>query len=125
MSGDRRQPATLSTVSRYFTVHGRRTTVRLDPVMWQAVEQIAEREALTVDDIVRKVDIRRGALGLTPALRVFIIAYLRRGFFPEGAVTGVGGPEDDLLLGSALAQIDKTRDEAVTGEGQEPEHDQP
>lgn len=109
MTSDRRQPATLSTVSRYFTMHGRRTTVRLDPFMWQAVEQIAEREALTVDEIVRRVDARRGALGLTPALRVFITAYLRRGFFEED----LPSTDEERLLGAALEQINRLRDESI------------
>jgi predicted DNA-binding ribbon-helix-helix protein len=62
---------------RNVLVSGRRTSVRMESVMWRSLEDIRQREGLTVNQICTLVDTLRGEAGLTAALRVFIVAYYR------------------------------------------------
>jgi predicted DNA-binding ribbon-helix-helix protein len=62
---------------RNVLVAGRRTSVRMEAVMWRSLEDIRQREGLTINQICTLVDSMRGDAGLTAALRVFIVAYYR------------------------------------------------
>jgi predicted DNA-binding ribbon-helix-helix protein len=66
-----------SLVPRNVVVAGRRTSVRLEPVMWQALREIAARERCSVNDLVTGIDRRRADSGLTAAIRAYIVAYYR------------------------------------------------
>jgi predicted DNA-binding ribbon-helix-helix protein len=59
-------------------VSGHRTSVRLEPVMWDSINDIAEQEAMTLHELVSTVADRRSpGASLTASLRAFIVAYLR------------------------------------------------
>jgi predicted DNA-binding ribbon-helix-helix protein len=67
---------------RNVKVFGRRTSMRLEPAFWEALEEIARREATDVDalfDRVAKVP-HRG--NLTSAIRLFALAYFRGSAWP-------------------------------------------
>lgn len=77
------QPEHNSTLeSRNVTVGNKRTSMRLEPQMWNAIEEIAVREGVTINNLCTQIDERRtnlaSTIGLTSATRVFIIAYFRR-----------------------------------------------
>ena len=59
--------------------------MRLEPQMWNAIEEIAAREGVTINNLCTQIDKKRADLavtvGLTSATRVFIIAYFRRLFW--------------------------------------------
>lgn len=59
-------------------VAGRRTSVRLEPVMWDALQDIARRERISVHDLVTDIDRHRSESSLTAAIRVFIVNFYRR-----------------------------------------------
>lgn len=82
-------------VCRNVTVNGRRTSLRMEPLLWSALSEIAEREALTINRICSEIDDRRGAANLTAALRVFIISYYRNAAIPVPG--GFAEPVDDSL----------------------------
>ena len=64
--------------SRNIVVSGRRTSVRLEPAMWDALKDIAGAEKRTVNEIVSAVaDCRTPSGSLTSAIRVFVMAYFR------------------------------------------------
>lgn len=67
--------------SRNVTVGNKRTSMRLEPQMWEAIETIASREGMTINSICTQIDRRRSKrslpVGLTSATRVFIISYFR------------------------------------------------
>ncbi|MBK1696517.1 ribbon-helix-helix domain-containing protein [Rhodovibrio salinarum] len=66
-------------INRNVTVNGRRTSLRLEPEMWDALEEIAKREGVRVGDVVSRIDRSprgRGA-GLTARVRVFAMGYFR------------------------------------------------
>lgn len=73
-------------VSRNVTVGGRRTSLRLEPEMWDALDEIAEREAVTLSEICTRIDRarRHGASSLTAAVRVFVLSYFRAAATEEG-----------------------------------------
>ena len=58
----------------------RRTSIRLEPALWRALEEIAEQQHRTINEIVAEVDRDRGALRLTSAVRVYIVETYRTRF---------------------------------------------
>ena len=64
-----------SLIIRNIVVGGHRTSVRLEPVMWDALHDIAAREGRNINDIVTEVDRDRTASTLTAAIRVYIVDY--------------------------------------------------
>ncbi len=74
-----------SLVSRNVTIAGHRTSVRLEPEMWAALQEIARREDRSLNVICTTVDERKGPDGsLTAAIRVFVMAYFREAATDEG-----------------------------------------
>jgi len=72
----------MRSICRNVTVSGRRTSVRMEPIQWESLMDICERERRTIHEVVTIVDRRRGDSSLTAALRVFILAYFRRATAP-------------------------------------------
>lgn len=68
-------PSTL--VNRNVTVSGRRTSVRLEPLMWQALEEVARERGLSIHALCSEVDARRGASSLTAAIRCALLTHYR------------------------------------------------
>lgn len=65
-----------SLVTRNVRIHDRRTSVRLEPQLWRALETIAELEAVDLNEICSRVEDSRGPDGgFTSALRVYIVEY--------------------------------------------------
>jgi predicted DNA-binding ribbon-helix-helix protein len=62
-------------------VAGRRTTVRLEPVMWDALHDIAGRRRVTMNALVTEIDRGRTGPGLTTAIRVYIVEFYRAAAF--------------------------------------------
>ena len=72
------QPGQSSLVSRNITIFGRRTSIRLEPEMWTALNDIADREKCSVHDICSLVYVRKSSLtSLTAAIRVFLMLYYK------------------------------------------------
>jgi predicted DNA-binding ribbon-helix-helix protein len=66
-------------INRNVTVNGRRTSLRLEPEMWDALEEVAKREGVRVSDVVSRIDrdLRGPGSGLTARVRVFVLGYFR------------------------------------------------
>lgn len=58
-------------------VSGRRTSVRLEPVMWEALLEIANELRLTVNDLATRIEHRRTLPNRTAAIRSFVVSYYR------------------------------------------------
>lgn len=65
-------------VFRNIRVSGRRTSLRMEAVVWNALYDICTRENRTLSEICALIDRRRGRASLTAAIRVFVIAYYYR-----------------------------------------------
>lgn len=64
-------------ICRNISVNGRRTSLRMEPMLWDALCEICDRESMTLNQICSQIDQRRGGANLTASIRVFIISYLR------------------------------------------------
>lgn len=74
-----------SLVSRNISVSGHRTSVRLEPEMWDALKDIVRREGCTLNTLCTLVQRRKRAnSSLTAAIRVFIMLYYRAAATDEG-----------------------------------------
>ncbi len=74
-----------SLVSRNITVMGRRTSVRLEPEMWQALKEISIRENCSIHDLCTLVSVRKNLRSsLTASIRVFLMLYFRAAATEEG-----------------------------------------
>ena len=83
-------------VSRNVTISGHRTSIRLEPQMWNGYEEICRREGRTIHEICSMVDQRRQESSLTAALRVFILLYFRAAATEDGhAEAGHGNGATD------------------------------
>ena len=81
-----------SLVSRNVTVLGRRTSIRLEPEMWDALGDIAKREGCNIHDICSIVYARKSAsTSLTAAVRVFLMLYYRAAATEQGHVSAGHG----------------------------------
>ncbi len=71
-------------VSRNVTVNGRRTSLRLEPEIWEGLAEIAQREHTTINEVVARVDRQRGEAGLTSNVRIFVFSYFRNAATERG-----------------------------------------
>jgi predicted DNA-binding ribbon-helix-helix protein len=76
------ESAPSSLVIRNIVVGGHRTSVRLEPVMWDALQDIARQLRLTPHDLVTEIDRERTASSLTAAIRVYIVDFYRAAALP-------------------------------------------
>jgi predicted DNA-binding ribbon-helix-helix protein len=74
-------------ISRNVTIAGHRTSVRLEPDMWSALNEIRKRERTHLHQICTDVAARKHSdTSLTAAIRVFVMAYFRSAATEEGHV---------------------------------------
>jgi predicted DNA-binding ribbon-helix-helix protein len=71
-------------VSRNVTVAGRRTSIRLEVPMWQALHQLCAREGKSVHQIVTEIDRDRTTSSLTAGIRVHLLTYFQAAATDEG-----------------------------------------
>ena len=63
--------------TRNVTVDGRRTSLRMENAMWEALEDICRRESRHLHEICGLVHRRRAGASFTAAMRGFIVCYYR------------------------------------------------
>jgi predicted DNA-binding ribbon-helix-helix protein len=64
--------------------------MRLEPAMWDAFQEIADRERQSLHNLTTQINLRRGRTSLTSATRVFILAYFK--YMAESGDSG-GSPQ--------------------------------
>ena len=62
--------------TRTVKINGRRTSLRMEPVLWDAVGDICDKEELTLHELISLIDSRRNEVSRTSAVRTFIVTYL-------------------------------------------------
>ncbi len=62
---------------RNVTIRGKRTSMRLEPGFWDAIDEIATREGLAVDQVFERVAKSPHRGNLSSAIRVYVLAYFR------------------------------------------------
>lgn len=73
----KREPARSSLVIRNIVVGGHRISVRLEPIMWEALLEIARQRQANVNQLVTEIDRQRVSSSLTAAIRVYIVDFYR------------------------------------------------
>jgi predicted DNA-binding ribbon-helix-helix protein len=82
---DLNKPSVSTLISKNIKVFGKRTSVRLEPAMWSALHEIAERENSTIHQLCSAVHRTKPLeTTLTAALRVFLMLYYRAAATEEG-----------------------------------------
>lgn len=66
-------------LKRSVSIAGHRTSVSLEEPFWQALRDIADRESVSVQALIGRIDAERGEQNLSSAIRVFVLARLRSG----------------------------------------------
>jgi len=64
-------------INRNVVAERGRTSMRLEPELWEALLEICGREGRDMSALVRKVEQNGHAGGRTSAVRVFVLAYFR------------------------------------------------
>ena len=81
-------PGTLQ--SKNVCIHKRRTSVRLEPEMWNALNEIATLEGCSIHDLCGAVhDLKEPGASFTAALRVFMMEYYRSAARVSNQVTKI------------------------------------
>ena len=88
----KREPVRSSLVIRNIVVAGHRTSVRLEPAMWEALLEIARLQQTNINQLVTEIDRQRQASSLTAAIRVYIVDFYRRAATPVGAEPAAVAP---------------------------------
>lgn len=70
-------PSRLVNRNCYINASGIRTSMRLEPELWEALEDICRRENTNIDNIVSKAEKAYPDGGRTSAVRVFIIDFYK------------------------------------------------
>ena len=72
-------------ISRNINVNGKRTSMRLEPAMWDALGEICRREKLNLHQLCGMVSGYKGdETSFTAAIRVFSVSYFRAASTEEG-----------------------------------------
>ena len=74
---------------RNIVVGGHRTSVRLEPLMWDALLEIARQRETNVNQLVTEIDRQRNSSSLTAAIRVYIVAFYRSAAAQAGQAINV------------------------------------
>lgn len=78
-------------VNRNVTAAGGRTSMRLEPEIWDALAEICRREGCDLRGLIRRIDKETLQGGRTSAVRVFVLQYFRAAATEEGhAAAGHG-----------------------------------
>jgi predicted DNA-binding ribbon-helix-helix protein len=82
VNGPQKAPSTL--VNRNVTVRDRRTSMRLERAMWEALHEICRREGKSLNELVTEIDAQRSESSLTAAIRVYLLRYFSAAATDEG-----------------------------------------
>lgn len=64
-------------VKRSVSIAGHRTSISLEEPFWESVRSIAEREKISLQSLIGRIDSERGEQNLSSAIRVFVLMDVR------------------------------------------------
>ena len=68
-----------------------RTSMRLEPELWEALQEICDREKVTLGHLIRDIEEKGHAGGRTSAVRVYIVQYFRQAATEDGHLSAGHG----------------------------------
>jgi len=91
-------------VNRNVVAERGRTSMRLEPELWDALYEICQREGIGVGELIRQIEAKGHAGGRTSAVRVHVLQYFREAATQEGHVAaGHGGSGKRVSLSACAA----------------------
>ena len=69
-----------------------RTSMRLEPELWDALAEIGARERQDINRLVRQIEASGHSVGRTSAVRVFVLQYFREAASAAGHEAANHGP---------------------------------
>jgi predicted DNA-binding ribbon-helix-helix protein len=66
-------------VKRSVSIAGHRTSVTLEAPFWDALKEIAGQRGSSVQQLIGTIDAARGDQNLSSAIRLFVLAAVRKG----------------------------------------------
>lgn len=113
-----------SLINRNVVVDGRRTSIRLEADMWDALTEVCQREGCRIHELATMVNSTRRESTLTAAIRVFIMNYYRAAATEQGHARSGHGKA--LRPGRAdRSAIQRRLERLATGRGGEDRAAQP
>lgn len=82
-------------VNRNVTALRGRTSMRLEPELWDALEEICTRESLTMAEVIKQIERTGHPGGRTSAVRVHVLTYFRNAASDAGHRAVGHGPRHD------------------------------
>jgi predicted DNA-binding ribbon-helix-helix protein len=73
-------------VKRSVAIAGHRTSISLEEPFWEALRDIAEQDAVSVQSLIGRIDAARGEQNLSSAIRVFVLKRLLAAAAPSADV---------------------------------------
>lgn len=83
-------------INRNVTALRGRTSMRLEPELWEALGEICQRENVTLADLIKEIERRGHPGGRTSAVRVHVIRYFREASTEQGHIASGHGTLDAL-----------------------------
>lgn len=81
-------------VKRSVAIAGHRTSVSLEEPFWDALRDAADRQGVSVQALIGRIDAARGDQNLSSAIRVFVLRAVREGVGAAGEPgTGTSRPD--------------------------------
>ncbi len=81
-------------VSRTITVDGRSTSIELDPTIWDALQEICDRDGISIDQFCTQVDRKGHESPLAAAVHAAVLMYWRLEAITGADPSTVGAPTD-------------------------------
>lgn len=85
--------------NRNVTIDGRRTSMKLEPGMWEALDEICWREGSPIHDICSRIAREHRGHNLTAATRAYVLAYFRAAATEDGHRRAGHGGQSDKAAG--------------------------
>jgi predicted DNA-binding ribbon-helix-helix protein len=81
---DGRVDSRTTLVNRNVRIAGHRTSVRLEPPMWDALREICLREHASMNEVVTQIAGTRSESSVTAAIRVYLLGYFQAAATDDG-----------------------------------------
>lgn len=72
-------------LTRNVVIDGKRTTIRLESAIWDAVDDLCVREEISRHDLCSRVEARRDGLNRAQAIRAVVVNYFRLALLGDDA----------------------------------------
>ncbi len=94
-------------VNRNITAGTGRTSMRLEPEVWDALRELCLREGIELRDLIRSVERTATSGGRTSAVRVHVLEYFRTAATPQGhEAAGHGSATATGMTMGMMSEID-------------------